>query len=197
MSEIAAAAIAAAVAAQQQPSTTRAHSTKAGDTTPKASVSSKSPSIAAATPFVATPQAVGKSALSVREALAAMHLRALVVDDVESNRRMLCRLIEKFNVTTHQAAHGAEALAVMKEHGAATPFDFILLDKASSGTLLRVIIRHITPLTGCCRRCLLWTVLRLQHGCVPPATPHPSLVLQETLWVPTCSNLCAAVPRWC
>lgn len=72
----------------------------------------------AAAPFSSTaePSARGSSGTAtsdgrVRSVVKSMRLTILVVDDVESNRKLLCRLLKQFDVTTHVATDGMDALA--------------------------------------------------------------------------------------
>jgi PAS domain S-box-containing protein len=55
--------------------------------------------------------------------------RVLVVDDLQTNREVLCGYLKHWNCEYAEAAGGMEALAVMRQHTAAgRPFDLALLD---------------------------------------------------------------------
>lgn len=72
-------------------------------------------------PKVATSATVATPAISHR---ALLHGTVLVVDDVEENREMLARRLEREGLTVQTAANGRQALTLAKEE----PFDLILLD---------------------------------------------------------------------
>jgi len=57
-------------------------------------------------------------------------LKVLVVDDVKSNRKLLCRLLENKGHECHEAGDGQHAMEViaLAEERAEPPFDSILLD---------------------------------------------------------------------